>query len=64
MQKNEGIIDRLVRAALGIVIIYLAYQAFSGIGQIVGYVIGVILLVTAATGFCYLYTLLGVNTRK
>ena len=64
MQKNEGTLDRWLRAILGILILYLAYQVFSGAGQIIGFIIGAVLIVTAITGFCYLYKLLGISTKK
>jgi hypothetical protein len=64
MQKNEGTIDRWIRAILGILIIYLAHQVFSGVGQIVGYILGVIVLITALTGYCLLYQILGINTKQ
>jgi hypothetical protein len=64
MQKNEGSLDRWIRAILGVLIIYSAYQIFSGIGQIIGFIIGAVLIVTSITGFCYLYKLLGISTKK
>jgi hypothetical protein len=63
MSKNEGNVDRIVRAVV-------AVAAFGGaaavglgsIGGIVLAVVGVIMAVTAAVGFCPLYRLVGVNT--
>lgn len=62
--KNEGPIDRWIRAFLGVFFLALAYYKFSGSVQIIGYVIGVILIFTAATGFCTLYKILGISTKK
>lgn len=63
MKKNEGMIDRIIRAIIGIVAIYLAYAKFSGWVAIGGYIIGIIAIGTAIAGYCYLYELLGINTK-
>lgn len=59
MKINMGSLDRILRVVAGLVIIGagIAFRSWWG-------VIGVILLATAAIGFCPLYTLLGVSTRK
>ncbi|MFC1623410.1 DUF2892 domain-containing protein [Patescibacteria group bacterium] len=61
--KNESKSDRLLRVVLGAVFIMLAYTQLEGGLMIIGYIIGIILLVTAATGFCAIYKLLGINTH-
>lgn len=58
MKNNVGGIDRILRAALGLVLVALAATGTIGLW---GYV-GVVLLATAAFSFCPLYTLLGINT--
>jgi uncharacterized membrane protein len=63
MAKNEGNADRIVRAIVAIVLAYISYAYLSGTWQIVLYIIAVILLITALTGFCGLYKLLGINTK-
>jgi hypothetical protein len=60
MTKNEGTIDRIVRGVAGVVGIGVAV-ALGGAWWILG-AVGAVLLVTAVTGFCGLYTLLGVST--
>ena len=59
MKINMGSLDRILRIVAGLVIIGagIAFKSWCG-------VIGVILLATAAIGFCPLYTLLGVSTCK
>lgn len=57
MSANVGMIDRLLRALVGIGLIY---WAFTG-GPIWAW-IGVVPLLTAAIGFCPAYTLLGIRT--
>jgi hypothetical protein len=58
MKSNVGGIDRILRAAVGLVLIALAATGTIGLW---GYV-GVVLLATAAFSFCPAYPLLGINT--
>jgi len=58
MITNIGAVDRIVRVALGIVLIGMAVSGTVGSW---GYV-GVVLVLTGAVRFCPLYRLLGVNT--
>ena len=55
---NEGLADRLIRVALGLVLLSLA---FVGPQTPWGY-LGLIPLLTGIVGFCPLYRLLGINT--
>ena len=63
MTKNVGTIDRTIRAVAGIVLLA-AY--FLGVIQgalgVVGLVIGIGMLGSAAFGWCGPYVLLGINT--
>lgn len=61
--QNEGGIDRLVRVILAEVLLLGGYFWLGGIWQVLAMVIGTIIFVTALTGFCSLYKLLGINTR-
>lgn len=56
--KNVGVIDRALRAVVGLILIALAVL---GMFTPWGY-IGVVPLFTAVAGFCPAYTLLGVKT--
>ena len=58
MKINEGVIDRSLRVAAGLLLIGLAYT--SAIGDW-GYV-GVIPLVTGAVGVCPLYSMLRISS--
>lgn len=60
--QNEGIIDRGVRLLISELLILGAYFWVGGVLSIILYVIGIIALVTAVTGFCGLYKMIGVNT--
>jgi hypothetical protein len=60
MRKNMGNSDRLVRLVAGIFLISLV---FVGPRAAWGW-IGLVPLATAAIGWCPLYSLLGIGTRK
>lgn len=63
MKVNEGKTDRLVRFVLGAILLalYLA-DVLTGTWGTVALVASIVLLATAATGFCGLYALLGIST--
>jgi hypothetical protein len=66
MKVNEGTIDRVIRAVLGAVLLYVGFFVLAGtpLGIVLD-VLGVIGVVTAATGFCLLYRLFGdFSTKK
>lgn len=58
MRTNEGQIDRLIRIAVGLVLIALV---FTGPHTPWGW-IGLIPLATGLVGFCPLYAVLGIDT--
>lgn len=62
--KNEGVLDRLIRIPVTIVLFLLAFFWLSGVLQIIVYVLAVVMLFTAITGFCALYKILKINTNK
>ena len=64
MKKNESLLDRFARIILSLLLMFVAYVMFTGFWQIVAYVVSAILGITAGTGFCALYTFLGINTNK
>lgn len=55
---NEGLADRLIRIAVGLVVLSLA---FVGPQTPWGY-LGVIPLITGIVGYCPAYRLFGINT--
>jgi hypothetical protein len=65
MMKNESAFDRSIRFVAGVVAFVLALfiGVWSGVG-IVLMVIAVILLLTAAVGFCPLYKILGIRSNR
>ncbi len=66
MPQNEGKWDRIIRVILGLVLIYAGWAVVEprfGLWSIVALVVGVILLVTGAIGYCALYSVLKINTK-
>lgn len=69
MTVNVGTIDRILRAALGVVLLYLAF--FSGLSLFAAplfkygaAVIGVVILATSTLRMCPIYSVLGLKTCK
>lgn len=62
MTKNVGKIDKAIRIIAGLAFVAVA-AVLGGAWWILG-AVGVVLFVTALTGFCGLYALIGVNTCK
>ncbi|GIW29415.1 MAG: membrane protein [Meiothermus sp.] len=62
MKPNEGTTDRIIRLALAVVFFLLAFTVATGVWIYVAAGLGVVMLLTAAVGFCPLYALLGINT--
>jgi hypothetical protein len=63
LPKNEGALDRIIRAILGVGA-GIGSIFTTGILQIALGIISAVLIITAITGFCGLYALLGINTCK
>ncbi|MDP3196008.1 DUF2892 domain-containing protein [Tabrizicola sp.] len=66
MGRNVGTVDRALRALIGILALAGAFALgwFSGWTVWAAAAVGVIMLGTAAVGFCPLYRLVGINTCK
>lgn len=63
MVRNESTWDRVLRLAVAVVAVAVALVVGAGsAGGIVLLVVGAVLLVTAAVGFCPLYRVLGLST--
>ena len=59
--RNVGFIDRFFRAFVGVIFLELAVFWLSGTLQIAAYVVGGILVATAAIAFCPLYRVVGIG---
>ncbi|WP_425050121.1 YgaP family membrane protein [Psychromarinibacter sp. S121] len=69
MQVNVGTLDRVVRAVLGVVLLWLAF--FSGFPAMeagalkwLAAVVGVVMLVVAAFRVCPIYSIFGIRTCR
>lgn len=63
MKKNVGLIDKIIRIIIAVVIAYLLYaKMITGVWAIVLAVVGVIMILTTVIGFCPLYVLFGIKT--
>ena len=65
MKLNESYLDRIIRAIVGVVLVYLGIGgALTGAVAIISIVVGVVLLATGAIGFCPIYWALKLKTLK
>jgi hypothetical protein len=63
MSTNESTLDRIIRGVVGAIALVVAVVVGVGsVGGILLVVVGGILVVTAAVGFCPLYRILGLST--
>jgi hypothetical protein len=63
-KQNESDIDKKIRLFVGIVALLAGMFVFTGTIQIVALVIGILGIFTGLTGFCLLYKILGIKTKK
>lgn len=62
-RDNVGVTDTAIRSVVACICLALAAeQIFTQTFTIVLAVVGTILLITSATGVCWLYKILGINT--
>jgi len=64
MKLNESNTDRIIRAVAGVILLALGFGVLSGALAIVADVLGVVMLATAAIGFCPIYALINFSTLK
>jgi len=65
MKRNMSNIDRLIRAIIAVLLVYLYIGGIvTGAFGIILVVLGVILLITSVIGFCPLYKLFKISTLK
>ena len=63
MKKTVGSSDKVVRGVLAIVALVIAgFAGFSSAWGIVLVIVAAVLVVTAATGYCPIYSATGLNT--
>ena len=61
---NESNGDRIARGAVGVVLLILGFGPLSGVLGVIAIVVGAILTITGAIGFCPIYSILKTGTRK
>jgi hypothetical protein len=62
---NTGTADRMIRLFVGIGIVGLAwFGPLAGAWTLVAWLVGAVLILTAALGYCPLYALLGIDTHR
>ena len=66
MKQNMGMIDRIIRVIIAVIIavLYFIGKMPSGALGLVLSIVAIIFLLTSAVGFCPLYKLLGISTKK
>ncbi|WP_372573552.1 YgaP family membrane protein [Ruegeria jejuensis] len=69
MSTNVGTIDRILRAALGVGLLYIAFlgglPAFDGALLKYGAgIVGAVMLIVAATRVCPIYSIFGIKTCR
>jgi len=64
MKQNESTTDREIRVIIGIVAFAAGRFVFTGTISTVLFVIGAIAIITGIIGFCGLYAILGISTKK
>jgi len=62
-KPNEGTTDRVIRLILGLTLVIVGFFV-KGLISVLLIILGIILFITGVTGFCGLYALLGINTKK
>lgn len=67
MTINVGTLDRIARAVLGIVLLYLAFGSTmldGGVLKWIAAAAGAVMIVVSATRVCPVYTLIGIKTCR
>jgi hypothetical protein len=65
MKTNESNTDRIIRVVLGVALLVVGFGGFiNGTLGLVFKIVGALLLLTGAVGFCPLYALLKFKTKK
>jgi len=62
--RNEGGIDRIGRAVLAVVFLYLGIAVLAGIMKIIVFVLAAVMIVTSAVGVCPLYGVCKISTTS
>ena len=61
---NESNGDRIGRVVVGVIALILGFTVFSGPLAVIAIIVGAILTLTGAVGFCPIYAVFKTGTRK
>ncbi len=65
MEKNMGTLDRGIRVGLAaMVILLMLFNVIQGTAAVILGILALVFVVTSAVGFCPLYKVLKVSTKK
>ena len=65
MKQNMGTTDRIIRTVVAIIIAILYFtRVISGTLAIILGIIAALLLVTSILGWCLIYAILGISTKR
>jgi hypothetical protein len=65
MSSNTSGLDRIIRLVIAVVAVVIAFVVgASSVLGIILFVVAAVMLVTAAVGFCPLYRVFGLSTKK
>ena len=63
--SNVGTLDRILRATVGLALIIMPFlAAWPALALVISAIVGLVLIVTAAFGFCPIYALLGLSSKQ
>lgn len=63
-RQNMGMMDRMLRICIGVVLIVLALLIVKGTVGTILMILSIPLLVSGIAGFCPSYVLLGISTKR
>ena len=64
MKKNVGSADKIIRYVIAVVALYFAYKGVEIPWNYILYLVAGIMVVTAVTGTCPLFSVFGISTNK
>lgn len=64
MKCNMGKVDRIIRMVIGVLLIAGVFLISGTLLKVLFGIIGLVMILTAATGFCPLYVPFGISTCK
>lgn len=65
MQTNMGLIDRIIRIVLAVVVgIFILTSQLTGVAAVILGILAVVFLLTSSVAFCPLYVPFRISTKK